>query len=234
MSITLLFIALLLWALVIVLLLAVEHGYLSSTPARWLYNVCAPFYQGKWKRNREEYSDATTSRLFLVPIFEALARTSNQRVIDLGCGTGRLSLALLRDARFSGVIDACDFSTQMLKIFQTELLQMDPEIRSRLTICEQNLEAWRHSPEVQAGAVLLIEAGEFVVNIQQLLREISAAVVPGGIVLITKPKDWYARLLIGRPLTRSKLTAKLSSLGFHDISFHPWTSRHEVVWARRV
>jgi len=233
MSISLLLICLLLWALVIVVLLAVEHGYLSSTPARWLYDLCAPFYQGKWKRNSEEYSAATTDRLFLSPVLEAVNRTGQQQVLDLGCGTGRLSLALARDARFQGTIQACDFSPQMLKIFRGELAALDATSRARIHLQEGNLESWQHQPGILVGAVFLVEAGEFVTHIRQLLQEISRALPSDGILVMTKPYDWYARLLVGRPLTRAALSATLTTIGFDDISFHTWSSRHEVVWAKR-
>ena len=234
MSWSLLAICLLLWGLVIVLLLAVEHGYFSSGPARWLYNICAPLYQGKWKRNVEEYSSATTAHLFIAPVLQALTRTQTQHIADLGCGTGRLSLELLADNRFLGTIEACDFSPQMLKIFQRELSALPEAKRARISVSEQNLETWhRPTRDSRYGAALLVEAGEFVVNIRALITEMSAGIEPGGLLLLTKPKDWYARFLIGRPLTRSRLQALLEGTGFIDVTFHPWTRRHEVVWAWR-
>ena len=234
MSWSLLFICLLLWGLVILLLIAVEHGYFSSAPARWLYNICAPLYRGKWKRNVAEYSAATTERLFLAPMLEALRRTDCQHVADLGCGTGRLSLALLGSERFRGTIEAYDFSPQMLKIFHQELAHLPESARTRVVVSEQNLESWRSpSTETRYGAVFLVEAGEFVVNIRSLLAEIGAHIPAGGVLILTKPKDWYSRFLLGRPLTRRALENYLVSVGFQDISFHPWTNRHEVVWAWR-
>jgi len=68
----------------------------------------------------------------------ALARSSGGPVLDLACGTGRLSLALARQGH---QVVATDGSAAMLSVFRRRLSSKPESVRRRITIHQQRMSA---------------------------------------------------------------------------------------------
>lgn len=224
------------WLVVLALLVLAELGYMHSSLTKTLYNLCAGVYEQKWRRHPQRYLDKDlTEKIFIMPILEALSGSRSKIVADLGCGTGRISLLLLNDKRFSGHIEAWDFSSSMLRIFKSATAALHPEVASRVTINCGDLSAWTaHERRGRYAVVILAEVSEFLPAFNKLVREISLALEHGGLFLLTKPKDSLALFLVGRSQTSGKLRALLETHGFGSISISPWTARYDAVWARKI
>src|SRR6187401_1487335 len=102
-------------------LLFTEFSYLSTGIHRRLYDFLASRYDQKW-RQREYASRDLTHRLFVDPLRQALERGPQTRLLDLACGSGRISLLALRQPWFQGSIEAIDVSSRMLDRFHESLL----------------------------------------------------------------------------------------------------------------
>src|SRR4051812_46840991 len=90
-------------------LLFTEFSYLGAGIHRSVYDVLAGGYESKW-RQREYASAELTRRLFFDPLQKAFQGRPAGRLLDLACGTGRISLLALKQPWFQGTIEAVDIS----------------------------------------------------------------------------------------------------------------------------
>ena len=78
-----------------------ERADMKASPRVWHYGLMAEY----WAEFKTEASEA--------PFFTACVERYGQPVLDLGCGTGRVLLPLLR----AGIdIDGCDISADMIRL----------------------------------------------------------------------------------------------------------------------
>ena len=119
-------------------LLFTEFSYLGTGIHRTLYDLLAHRYDQKWKQ-REYASTELTHRLFVDPLRNALDRGSGTRLLDLACGSGRISLLALAQPWFQGSIEAVDLSPRMLDRFRNSL---KPAEQQRVCLIQANLVAW--------------------------------------------------------------------------------------------
>lgn len=124
---------------------------------------------------------------------ETLRDVSNgMKVLDLGCGTGDLSLGALQKIGDSGEVTGLDFSPQMLAIAKTRCAKAGFNGRHGLKFIEASAEAL----PVEPGLYDLIVSG-FVLrnlyeNIDAILRGVHASLKNGGKISfldITDPEN---------------------------------------------
>ncbi len=211
-------------------LLFTELSYLGSGATRRLYNLLAGKYEKKWRR-REYASAKITQRLFLDPLRQALDQGPDARLLDLACGSGRISLMVLRSAWFEGRIDAIDISESMLARFRESLQKLPESQQSRVNLEAANLVGWKAPGDRRYDAVAFTEASEFVAGLPQLLGQVSRALKPGGLLLLTKTPWWVAWLYVGRNQTSRSMRRLLQQHGFERVDVAPWMSRYDVVYA---
>jgi trans-aconitate methyltransferase len=150
---------------------------------------------------------------------------------DLACGTGRLSLLLLGESWFRGNIDAVDVSPEMLRQFVQTLARHHQEQRDRVTIQTLDLNAWSRPQDRRYAAIAMLEASEFLPDFPRLVQEVFAALQPGGLFLLTRPRGWVACLFPGRKQTKKQITRLLTENGFRQVQFFVWSRRYDVVHA---
>ncbi|MDA7978712.1 MAG: class I SAM-dependent methyltransferase [Pirellulales bacterium] len=217
-------------AIVIPWLLFTEFSYFGAGSIRRVYNGMSRNYNKKWKR-KEYQSKELTSRVFLEPLRKALDDSTEARVLDLACGTGRTTFLLLSEAWFQGRIHALDLSPGMLAKFRASLKKLPTEKSERVSSAEANLIGWTAKEEAAFDAVVMLEASEFIPRPAPLMTEVLRTLKPGGLFLMTKPRGWLAWMYFSRKQRAGQLRALLESTGFQNVRLTPWSPRHDVVYA---
>ena len=122
-----------------------------------------------------------------------------QRILDLGCGTGTGSIALLR--HFPGSeVTAVDASAPMLDRLQNQARELG--LASRVRVVQADLDAgWPDTSHV--GLVWASNSMHHMADPDRVLAQILAALQPGGLLAVAE-MDSFPRFLpddpgIGRP-----------------------------------
>lgn len=209
-----------------------ECSYFSRRLLLLMYNCTGWSYESKWRL--VAYNDSRlTQSLFLAPILQVAAGESTKQVLDLACGTGRISLLLISVPEFQGQILAIDQSGGMLRRFREHLDKLAPGQRNRVMIAQFDLNKWTSEGSACYDAVTLLEVGELLPRFENVVAEIAKVLKPGGLLLLTRLTPRYAWMFFGRPQGRQRFDRLLKRNGFTDIRFTPWRSRYEVVYARK-
>jgi SAM-dependent methyltransferase len=210
-----------------------ELSHISSSLNRRLYDRAAANYERKWAS--EAYRDVETRTALQSFCIDAIVTSHVERVLDLGCGTGRAVRLLADELPATTQFEAIDFSGAMLERFREWLAGQDQALRDRVKIKERNLSEWADdSPgSGQAGVVLLLEVGEFLSDFESVIKAIASIVAPGGGLLMTRPARMWWMLFAHRHQSRRGLERLLAQVGFGEVSFRPWRSRYELVFARK-
>ncbi len=216
---------------VFVWMMLTEWSYLGTGLVRRSYDWLSPWYEGKW--NSLEYqSEEFNQRLFLSPVLGQVGQDENAKVLDLACGTGRLSLSLLQSHQFQGTIHAVDFSPKMIEVFRRHLLEN--QISSeRVTFEQVNLQEWTAESLHAYDVVLLLEVSELIPDLPRLLNQISASLKPGGLLLTTQVGKRFAWLFRGRFQSPGATRKLLEDSGFESVKVDSWRARYDVVLASR-
>ncbi|RMF59316.1 MAG: class I SAM-dependent methyltransferase [Calditrichaeota bacterium] len=126
-----------------------------------------------------------------LPLYLELARASGSPVLEIGCGTGRVSLALAKNG-FSVV--GIDLSENMLKIAREKIKQLPKAVQERITLYQQDM-CELNIPD-QRFLLALMPYGEFAHVLERSRQEkaLKAAfehLVPGGMLIISM-SNWDA------------------------------------------
>lgn len=208
-----------------------EFSYLNKNGLRTLYNLFSWAYEGKWK-SKNYSSPEITEKLFLQPLKKILTIDSETKMLDLACGTGRMSLMVLRQNWFTGQIKAIDFSEGMLKQFKKSLHKLSSKQQSQIEIIHKDLAVWSTQPtSEQFDVITLMEAGEFLADFAKVVQKAAESLKPSGLLLLTKPPEYMAWLYWGRKQSSKQMKQFLAECGFSKIEIHNWTSRYQVILA---
>lgn len=222
----------------LVLLLAplVYPGELSHVRPglnRWLYDRAARSYDRKWRSRA--YSDPDVEAAVIAFAERSLAGSGVERVLDLGCGTGRGTRQLIdilpSSTRFTGV----DYSQAMLEEFRNWLERRDTSVSRRVELHQADFadEARWFPVGAQFGLVLMLEVGEFTPRFREVVRHIADLLPPGGGLIATRPAGIWPLFFPGRSQTRQGFASLLDSAGFAEPQYLKWRSRYEMVLARK-
>ncbi len=203
------------------LLIETEGVYLGRRVVIWLYDLYASRYDGI-KNFHAEYD-----HMFLAqPLLQLLIPRTDPLVLDAAAGTGRMALALLNHAHFSGRVISVDLSTRMLAIAQAKL-DGDPRAPLALSAAE-TLPFAAESFDV----VTCLEALEFMEQPATVLAELARVLKPDGVLLTTQ--RIRTRLMPGKTWSDDDLRAALDSAGFTDVTVEYWQVDYNRVWARKT
>lgn len=225
----------------LVWMMLTEWSYLGTGFVRRSYDWLSPWYEGKWG-SAEYQSEELNQRIFLSPLLEQTGSNENAKVLDLACGTGRISLSLLRSPQFQGNIHAVDFSPKMIEIFSRHLAEKDSiaeedsiahSISQRVSFEEADLGKWTADDSHRYDAVLLLEAAELIPDLPRLMKQVAASLKPGGLLLTTQVGKKFAWLFRGRFQSPGATQDLLQDSGFELLRIEPWRKRYDVVLAKR-
>lgn len=161
---------------------------------RWLVEMDNPFTE----TNRAEV------------ILNLLELQPNMRVLDIGCGPGRLTIPAAKRVGPQGEVLAIDLQTGMLQRAQQKAQAAGlSNIRFlQLGMGNGNLQT------VPADHALLVTVLGEIPNREAALREIFAALKPGGILSITE-------IIFDPHFQRRETVAQLAqATGFHEKAFY--------------
>jgi ubiquinone/menaquinone biosynthesis C-methylase UbiE len=216
--------------LVFVWMMLTEWSYVGTGCVRRSYDWLAPWYEDKW-RSAEYQSEEINQRLFLLPLLELTQGNPDARVLDLACGTGRVSLSLLQSSEFKGQIHGVDFSSGMLNKFR-EHLETTDGLERRVSLTEMDLKEWTCGRPATYDAVLLLEAAELIPNLPRLMNQIGLALKPGGLLITTQVGRrfvWLFRSRFQKPGAMEKL---LADCGLEFLGSSAWRQRYDIVFAK--
>lgn len=210
-----------------------ELSHVSSRLNRKLYDRAARNYDRKWRA--EAYRNSSFDRAITDFSVSACRRSGVQRVLDLGCGTGRgirlIAEKLPPTAEFVGV----DSSTAMLGEFETWLQQYREGLADRVTLTNSDLGVWAQevSGAPKFGLVLLLEVGEFLPKFASVIHRAADITADGGGFILTRPAGYWWLFFPGRMQSRRALSQLLTSSGFASPTFMRWRSRYELVFCQK-
>ncbi len=210
-----------------------EWSYLDRRLVRRSYDWLAPWYEGKWQSG-EYQSEKLNRELFLAPLLKVVANQPQARVLDLACGTGRVSRLLLAEPRFQGRLVGMDFSQRMLEKFRQHLSLASEVQRNRVHLIQQDVQQWTCDRPQTFDAVLLLEAAELIPQLPRLMEQIATALKPGGVLVTTQVGKKFAWLFAGRHQKGDAMTKLLCDHGFEIVRMSAWRKRYDVVLARRT
>lgn len=213
-------------------LMLTEWSYLGSGFVRRSYDWLAPWYEKKWK-SAQYQSRESNQKLFVEPLMNAAGNRPDTKVLDLACGTGRVSLMLLDQREFSGRIEAIDFSAGMLDRFQDHLSGHDKPVRDRVELKQLDLGQWEPADAGTWDAAVLMEAAELIPDLPKLVGKIASALKPGGTLVTTRVGQKFVWLFGGRHQRENGMMQLLAKAGLEVVSVNPWRERYDVVIARR-
>ena len=152
-------------------------------------------------------------------------------VLELGCGTGRVALALVRGGL---TVTAVDASTGMLQRLRHSHASLPPEVAKRLRIVQMDVRRWALRGKFRAVLcpyslfTYFVEPREY----SSVLENVRASVLDGGQFLCDvfipnrnipfgqEMDDYQRPLPDGSVLIRSKVVAPAEMEGVHIITRH--------------
>ncbi|NIN69750.1 MAG: methyltransferase domain-containing protein [Anaerolineae bacterium] len=205
------------------LLVTTEGAYLGPRAVAFLYDRGAGSYDSV------KAFDAVDDAWDLAqPLKRALDGVGRPLILDVGTGTGRLPLALLRDLDFEGCMVGLDLSLKMLKEARRKTAGREDQV----------MLVWKDALALpfldnSFDAVSCVEALEFMANPRAVVEEMARVLRPGGTLLATNRIGLDALLMPGRTFSHGQLRRLVSSLGFTSVEIKTWQTYYDLVWARK-
>jgi ubiquinone/menaquinone biosynthesis C-methylase UbiE len=218
--------ALALLALLYWLIVVGEATYLGRFAVRFIYQRGAGFYDAA-----RQGVTAADERDLLPLLREGVDGRADCRVLDVATGTARVPLLLASQPWFSGTLHGIDIAPAMLARARRKLAAAG--LSERVALYEGNAGAlpW---PDATFDMAVSLEALEFFPRPRRALAEMARVLAPGGMLLVSKYPDAWARALPFKGLTRRSITRLLERLGFSAIEICAWQPGHyELVIARK-
>jgi SAM-dependent methyltransferase len=204
------------------LFIETEGVYLGQRVVTRLYDLYATRYDNI-KQNED-----TDEHIFLsAPLMMRLRPEEQPLILDIACGTGRMSMAMCRHPRFEGFIVGVELSKLMLA--QAVQKIEEEHFQSFADFARADAQKLPFG-DVCFDVVTCMEALEFFPSPREALLEMSRVLQAGGILLTTL--RWNAQW-IPYIWDENTLRTWLEESGFEEIEVHPWQLDYKLVWAKK-
>lgn len=205
------------------LLVTTEGAYLGPRAVAFLYDRGAGSYD-----RVKEFDVVDDAWNLALPLKKALGGIKKPLILDVGTGTGRVPLALLRDLDFEGRIVGLDRSLGMLKEAR----------RKTAGSAERVMLVWKDARALpfldqSFDAVSCVEALEFMADPRVVIADMARVLRPGGTLLTTNRIGLDGLLMPGRSFSPGQLRQLLSSAGLTSVEIKSWQSYYDLVWAKK-
>ena len=204
-----------------------EGTYLGRAAVRFIYQRGASVYD-----DVRLHVVASDEALLLPILHAALAGRPTPRVLDVATGTGRLPQLLGRQDWFAGTICGLDLAPAMLERARAKIDAAG--LAERVTFYEGDAGTlpW---PDASFDLVTSLEALEFFPRPRRALAEMVRTLKPGGMLIVSKYPDGWARALPFKGLTRRRITQLLQHQGLHASEIRDWQpGNYALVIARKL
>jgi SAM-dependent methyltransferase len=171
----------------------------------------AALYDWEYRRRRDD-----------VRFYRMLADERGGPILDLGCGTGRLMVPLLRDGH---AVVGVDHAGEMLARAAARLARLQAAARKRALLVRGDLRRLPTAPKPRfAFAIVAFHGIQHLVtdaDLLELLRRARAALIPGG---------WLAfDVFVPDPVFLARVRAAGAERRWHRTAFrHPTSGRREI------
>jgi ubiquinone/menaquinone biosynthesis C-methylase UbiE len=201
-----------------------EGTYLGRRFVRLLYRVGAAHYD-----RVRGFPSAADARVLGPLLWAALPARRPAVVLDVATGTGRAGLLLAAEAPFAGSVLGLDYTPAML----CRAVQRSRTIGCADRFCAVVAEAGQLPlPAASCDMVICLEALEYFPAPRRALREMGQALRPGGVLVLSKFTDGWARLLPAKAFSRRSLRWILTELELAPVVILPWQAgNYELVLA---
>jgi ubiquinone/menaquinone biosynthesis C-methylase UbiE len=203
-----------------------EGSYLGPRAVRFIYQRGAGFYDEA--RRHVTAGDQAT----LLPIlYAAMEGRAVSRALDVATGTGRVPLLLAAQPWYIGTIEGIDIAPAMLDRARAKLEAAGLGKRVLLRQGDASRLPW---PDESFDLVTSLEALEFFPRPRRALAEMIRTLKPGGVLVVSKFPDRWARVLPFKGLTRRSIAVLLGRRAMGAIDICDWQPGHyELVIARK-
>lgn len=205
------------------LLVTTEGAYLGPRAVAFLYDKGAGSYD-----RVKEFDVVDDAWNLALPLKKALGGVKRPLILDVGTGTGRMPLALLRILDFEGRIVGLDRSLGMLK----EARRKTAGSEDRVMLLWKDAMALPFRDH-SFDAVSCVEALEFMADPRVVIEEMARVLRPGGTLLTTNRIGLDGLLMPGRSFSHGRLRQLLSVFGFTSVEIKTWQTYYDLVWAKK-
>jgi SAM-dependent methyltransferase len=234
------FVIAIVFAIVIALVIALaiypgELSWLSTRGTRWLYDRAAENYERKHARHDYAAYDAFIARAATALL--SAQKNKQLQVLDLGCGTGRATLAASAVLGDAAHYTAVDFSPAMLEVFRAHPNSQRLQDSGALNIQACDVLQWLESNDAKTRRyelILLMELGEFLPGFPRVLTQLEPLGADGATLVMTRPAGIWAWCFPGRAQRRSGLSAALAKANYRIDEIRPWRGRYELLRCSRT
>jgi len=198
-----------------------EGTHLGPRVQGWLYD--------RWAKDYDKHKGESQTRdaeMLAKPALEALRGILSPRILDLATGTGRLPLALLKEAGFTGQITAVDVSQGMLDLAAIKL----EAYPGRVTL-QQVIGLPLPFPDNSFDMVACMEALEVMPEMETPLRELLRVLKPGGFFLSSRGTEASGRK--NKVVSADQFRVKIEAAGFEQVEIVAWWKWFDRVTARK-
>jgi ubiquinone/menaquinone biosynthesis C-methylase UbiE len=212
-----------------------EGVHLGPRVQAWLYD--------RWSKKYDEGKQASQlhdDEMLAQPLLEALDDLPEPFILDFATGTGRLSYALLKRAKFHGHIIALDLSQGMLEKAAAKLHGATTGREGSalpLSSEKSKVELLRHPslplpfPDAAFDAVCALEVLELFPDMNEPLRELTRVLRPGGVLLSSRGTEESGRR--AKVKSPGVFTSLLEKHGMEQIQITKWWNLFDRVIARK-
>ncbi|ABX05623.1 MAG TPA: 3' terminal RNA ribose 2'-O-methyltransferase Hen1 [Herpetosiphon sp.] len=200
---------------------------LTSAALEHLLQAVAPETTTQTELDQEQVSEPTERQSLHTQrhnvIVQRLKASGAQRILDLGCGEGKLLRELLKESQFSAVV-GMDLSTRALAILQQRIERLPERQRQRLSLLHGSL-LYRDARLKGFDAAAIVEVLEHLElgHLAAFERTVFGFARP-KLVLVTTPNREYNQLFPSLPADQLR----------HRHHRFEWTRAEFAVWAERV
>ena len=206
------------------LIVVTEGSYLGTKVVEAMYDWGASHYD-----QAKQVLPQDDARHLARPLLLALQGKSSPLVLDVGVGTGRVPLALLRQWDFDGKIVGADLSRSML----AQAARKTEAQRERVLIVRSEA---MHLPFTDScfDAVTCLETLELLAQPSSALREIARVLSGRGRLLVSNRIGVDSFFFPRRAYRRRQIASTFDQFGLVDVVIRHWNTHYDLVWAQKV